>query len=353
MPQADYALWARPLTASRRGTGRESSARCVGYQKELRPSVAQLVNESAALSCTKSTRASFVSGETHGCRDEVRVVFCAGSLPFREEEPASLINVCVPVLRGHLSTDWLRVFEAWYARLGARHFTMYSMGVHDALQLGTRSTVEVVNVDWLTGYETWQDGQLWALHDCLYRSRAAGFKWGLFVDVDELLQLPTGMDLRDLIADMERDRKAVATFGSVPYLFTRCTAASGAETMIVDRMKYRARFPECQNAMLPRDMCDGPPGRRKLLVRLHQVERLSIHSAFVARNKFWHVNASEAWLRHIRGVVSASGFCSNSDSCQAAASPPSLKAATGGAPAVYTCKQGVVGATEFFHESAL
>ena len=271
----------------------------------------------------------------------------------RKTRPRSdAVNLCVPVLRGFVNADWLRSFSHWYLELGVSHLTIYVMELPSLQQrqaISGSDFIEWINVSWLREYESWQLGQLWSMHDCLYRSRAK-FGWGLFVDVDELLHFSTG-SLPSLLVHLEKNRKRAATFGSVPYVFSECTPQQSFEAL-EERMVYRALRPECSNTSAS-DLCIGPVGRRKLLVKLNSVKRLQIH-AVVGENEFTEdLNASIVWLKHLRGAPfrKTSQYCSHDVGCERYAFTSALPDGNRSQDAVMVkCERDMVGEHEFYNE---
>jgi len=255
------------------------------------------------------------------CRDAARVSLCNGSLPgpLFSAKQRSGVAVCLPVLSGRLNAAWLLSWAEELDALRASQLTFYSDGLNDpwaALHAKPpRVPFDWLDVsDWLQRFESWARAQLWAIHDCLYRNAERGLRWALFIDADELPVLPRALPtLPQLARWLEQRRHSGATFGSVRHLSSVC----GGEGGVAARAAFRAERPECSRAG-PTDSCLDWRGRRKPMVRLGSHVLLGIHGVVHSVDgTIVHLNASLAWLKHVRGAAFAEQLCEGDAQCAA------------------------------------
>jgi hypothetical protein len=348
------------MVSSSRSSAPIPSGGCGEYKNTFSRTPLEQINRTS-LSCTQPLF-SFVSEESHGCRDDVKVSFCNCSMAVARSSAketkalprSDAVNLCVPVLRGFVNADWLRSFAHWYSKLGVSHMTIYVMELPSLQQrqaISGNDFIEWIDVSWLNEYESWQQGQLWSMHDCLYRSRAK-FGWGLFVDIDELLHFSAG-SLPTLLVHLEKNRMHAATFGSVPYVFSECSPQQSFEAL-EERMVYRALKPECSDPSASSDLCIGHVGRRKLLVKLNSVKRLQIHTVVGGAKNTENINASDVWLKHLRGAPfrNTSNYCNHDVGCKryvfTSAMPDGRNRSQ--VALMVKCERNVVGEHEFYNE---
>ena len=159
------------------------------------------------------------------------------------------------------------------------------LNFHKVLALA--NSVHWVRVDWMTDKRAWERGQLWAMHDCLYRTRARGGAWALFLDVDEYIH--TEESLLGLVARLRREQKQGATWGRKEY--------EGAMCRNTTAYKWHAAQPQLQPKCGAR--CSSWQGGRKYMVDAQAVSKLNIHSA-QARSE--ELDAHRTWVMHCRGT---------------------------------------------------
>lgn len=290
----------------------------------LRPNVTALWNDRPG--CVQLS--DFVySG---GTPDAAHVSVCEGPAPPSQERPPlippSNLNyaICVPPLHGLLNAAWLGEWLAWHAAFGVQAFFIYivdvGLGPGDVprgLRAPAGTTLHWLNVSWLASYDTWSVGQHWAIHDCLYRNRAAGTAWALFMDIDELLLFPPLRDgIAGLIRYIESRNVSAASIGSVPYLpevCTPCNASASSCEAYTQRTVYRAQHAEgCVDrpggAKWRPDawrFCDTWHGRRKVIARLNATTRLDIHAVWEGdhgNDAGVVLDAERGFIKHVRGA---------------------------------------------------
>lgn len=282
----------------------------------------------------------FAPGDAHSQPDEALVTFCRGALPSAPpQHEQNGVTVCVPPLYSRPGADWLASWLRHYTRLGVAQFDLYSVSDAPPVDAGGLSSVAPVDwllVPWLSSVRAWSHGQVWAMHDCLYRNRArrGHSEWGLFVDLDELLQLrPPHASLPAFLASIAPagGPAVAASFGSVPYLTAVCRP--GGE--LTERVAFRAEQPECRPGTAapapgPLDpwACPGHYGRRKVALRFDAVLRLAVHWAYpsleaTAQQQLGPhtvvVDAHAAWLKHARRAPWARALCGGDPTCPAVA----------------------------------
>ena len=135
---------------------------------------------------------AFESGETYGKPDDVRVTLCSGAVQRPPQTRRKLVS-CVAPLYGstnmEILTEWCRFHEL----LGIDHFDIYSANTPMPKLDG------VTSYSWHTAAwqfvhkRTHERGQLWAMHDCLYRARERGDERALFTDLDEWISNTTSV----------------------------------------------------------------------------------------------------------------------------------------------------------------
>jgi hypothetical protein len=265
--------------------------------------------------------------------DETRLSFCNGTLPPRDDpsavtitppQPAVEVAVCVPPLHGPLNATWMSDWLAWHAALGVSAFYVYIVDlslVPHGVSPPAGTQLHWMNVSWLAGFDSHSLGQLWAMHDCLYRLKASGAAaWALFMDVDELLTLPP---LQDGVAGLTRFLSArglgAATFGSVPYLPAVCAPVGdggGARVTLAQRAVFRARHAEgCAMAANGWSAdawrsCPNWHGRRKFIARMSNTTQVDVHGVWAGdfgNDAGIALDASTVWLKHVRGAPFAAG----------------------------------------------
>ena len=380
-----------------RGLEPEAGERCGKYAQATRPSVAELTAQAPQMARCVPLRPPWGESkddDNNECRDDLRVAHCAGALPGAAAEgapeaaPSALpsVHICSPVLRGDIDAAWLRAFFGWYVRLGVSNFTLYALRANVTWQVDdvAGASVQWVVVEWIPSYEMWSMGQIWVVHDCAFRARAAGARWTLFVDVDELLTfgedlLPgkaldvSARRLPRLAADLDASGFVAAFIGSVPYLATHCASdaaeavgsddAAAAPLRLAERITYRAARAECWDLLhepfpsLPPELCPALRGRRKALARVGGADaamQFGVHTVQdVPQNRSAMLNASLMWLKHPRGV----GSRPHGDLCGAGAgcAPLHTGAAIAGDPPAYRCElaAGVLEVKVFLHEALL
>jgi Glycosyltransferase family 92 len=252
------------------------------------------------------------------CRDSVRISLCNDSLIGSNSVPleGTGIAVCTPVLAGRLNTEWLFSWAEACAALRSSQLTIYADGIMNpwvsVTATAPRIAYEWLDVSsWMSYISAWQHGQLWAMHDCLYRNTARGLRWALFIDVDEVPVLPSFLpSLPDLTQWLERRNFSGASFGSVRYLSAVC----GNRGDLFNRTHFRAVKAECQDNT-NHEACPDWKGRRKSLVRLGSFTVLSIHNIEFIDGTVVHLNASLTWLKHVRGAAFAATLCAGDDMC--------------------------------------
>ena len=267
--------------------------------------------------------------------DVLHVSVCDGPAPLPSSTseavlaaPALDYVVCVPPLHGLLNAAWLAEWLAWHAALGAQAFFIYvvdvGVGPGDVPRLSTPpgTTLHWFNVSWLTAFDSHSVGHHWAMHDCLYRNRAAGAAWGLFMDIDELLIFPPLRDgLRGLVRFLGSRNSTAATFGSVPYLQEMCMLPdAGPCTSLTQRTVYRAQRAEgCVNGPGHADWpdaawrwCPNWHGRRKFIAFLPKTTRVDVHGVWPddhGSDAGVVLDAERAWIKHVRGAPFSPNVC--------------------------------------------
>ena len=262
--------------------------------------------------------------------DSVHVSVCQGPAPASQERPPLTpprnldYAICVPPLHGPLNAAWLGEWLTWHAAFRVQAFFIYIVDVglgpgdvprHLAAPAGT--TLHWLNVSWLASYDTWSVGQHWAIQDCLYRNRAAGTAWALFMDIDELLLFPPLHDgIAGLVRYIESQNVSAASIGSVPYLPEVCTPCAASEPScgsFTQRSVYRARQAEgCVDrpggAKWRPDawrFCPTWHGRRKVITRLNHSTRLEIHAVWEGdhgNDAGVVLDAQRGWIKHVRSA---------------------------------------------------
>ena len=188
---------------------------------------------------------------------------------------------------------------SWYAALGVQSFDFSSVDIADPARLRPalpNFTYRWLRMEWIKEKRSWSRGQLWAAHDCVFRARAQGRVWVLFLDVDEFIHLGGNSTLADLAETLQAGGFDAATFGSSIYPSEVCVPYPPRE--------WSARIdvvPECTSGAPPA-LCWGNMGRRKYMVNAQTVDRLNIHDPSGAR-KTNMLNATETWIMHCRASV--------------------------------------------------
>ena len=148
------------------------------------------------------------------------------------------------------------------------------------------------------------------MHDCLYRNRASGNRWGLFIDVDELLHLG-GQGHKAMFSqiarELRRNNYSAATFGSVVYHPESCQRNAFGDFKFL----YRAPLVFCENSPGDPNFCSPNGGRRKSLVHFESVSSLNVHSPVAPDHEVKVFNASVHWLKHVRGIPFVKESCLN------------------------------------------
>ncbi len=134
----------------------------------------------------------FVSGETHGKPDDVQVTICEGAITRPEPANHQLVS-CVAPLYGPLDTEWLASWCLHHIAIGVDHFEFYGIDRERPVLPGVPSYAWN-DASWqFHNKRTHERGQLWAMHDCLYKSHARNDRWAIFTDVDEWVFSPTSL----------------------------------------------------------------------------------------------------------------------------------------------------------------
>lgn len=241
--------------------------------------------------------------------DQVQLSRCNGTAPGGAVVPMkTLVTMCSTLLHGrhaNFNAYWLRVWMQHHAALGVGHFFLYVSNLtlpwfgydlsYDVLDVSSwEPAFYSHNYEGLGGALNLQP---WVQHDCLYRNKALGNAWALFMDPDELLALPGVDGLAGLTRQMDEQGLDGASFGSVPYL--------PSPHLLTNKTRLRAPLPEgCLKwEFASYWTCPDWHGRRKFIARVNVTMQLDIHDiANVDRSRFAVVNASRMWLRHYRGV---------------------------------------------------
>ena len=141
-------------------------------------------------------------------------------------EGRSGTHVCVNTVYGsRLSPLWLLEYLLYYRAIGADRVHIYNYGdipvdaavVLKELDSGSQVYGFVVNHDFRgigCGHRVsrceagkvplWSHGQLFAIHDCVFRAGLAGAKYVISGDIDEVLYISEGRDLTDALSTVFR-----------------------------------------------------------------------------------------------------------------------------------------------------
>ena len=224
---------------------------------------------------------------------------------------------------GPLNAEWFAAWTAYHRELGVSHVFVYSAGQQPEPDL-TRDvgiTFDWLKLPWLGAFDTWNQGQMWAMHDCLFRARALEHRWTLFLDMDEVVRLPPQFTLHSLAAKLESDGKVGASFGSVPYLHGYCRPGTAADATMTQKLSYRTLEPECEqwegHPHVQASRCPTWQGRRKFMIRPQATHKLHIHYPVVEAELYADLDSNDGfWVKHARGAPWGRGMTCNGAGCQ-------------------------------------
>ena len=120
------------------------------------------------------------------------------------------IALCVPPIYGHIPISNLVQFIEIYAMLKIDHFYMYNLNISDnvlqALKYYTNKKMLSIlpwHVPDNVNGKVWYNGQVAAIHDCLYRTMQQEFDYAVLVDLDEIIVPRNHQSIPDMLTDME------------------------------------------------------------------------------------------------------------------------------------------------------
>lgn len=212
-------------------------------------------------------------------------------------------------------SDWMKTHHA----LGFSKFFVYSAIENDPL---LEWNYDWFDISWVRNFDTHSGGQIWAMHDCLFRNRLENNAWTFFMDVDEVISFASKPEMHSFLRVLSGNGYQGASFGSVPCTQQFCVPADN----LVAAMPYCNAEAECpRNPWFPdHNFCASSAGRRKYVVNVHIVNHLSTHEYL---NSFGHrdftdalhsmvCNASEIFIRHFRGAAYSHESCVGNSLCE-------------------------------------
>jgi Glycosyltransferase family 92 len=216
------------------------------------------------------------------------------------------IAVCVPPLRGTISEKWVDFWLSAWRSNGVNHFFVYESDTNIET-LKHELDVTILKATWLKEKWVHQNGQAWAMTDCLYRTRSHGYSWSFFVDLDEIFHAGPFQNVSSLLQSLSSGISCV-TFGSVMYNVEECV--DGNETAsLYDRMVYHTR--EAQGG----NMMKHQWGRRKFVAAVSDWYSLEIHDcSYFTEDRIQHENATGPHIKHYRDAPFTATACSRNDS---------------------------------------
>ncbi|KAK4535746.1 hypothetical protein CDCA_CDCA06G1771 [Cyanidium caldarium] len=257
----------------------------------------------------------------------------ADSVPVMLPAPQRIrraLSACLPVLQNNARVE--RVVE-WLQRLRQRHqleaARMYLVPGYNRtlVQQVSAAVVSDPQLAGLTvrfqvvppGLKLHYFGQYLAVYDCWVRE-ATRSRWTAFIDLDEEFAMPLTrflhrhQSLSRWLQTRQRHEPNVAgyTFGSWPYIKPGLHQEPRRQAPQPACYPPRSGWPKSFDTAAgivtvtvePPELCIGPPGRRKHVLRPDRMRQIQIHNAH-AREPYRvvHLNTTEAFLVHYRGYV--------------------------------------------------